>query len=185
MSEVCLKNYSTGDYDPGPPAKRAVWLLVSRIFFETSIPWPSSLKSNLLRGFGANVGNGVVIKPRVKIKYPWFLDVGDDCWLGEHCWIDNLAQVSLGESVVISQQAYLLTGSHDYKAPGFDLITSPIEIGDGGWIGAKATVCPGVVVGELAVLALGSVASSDLEAKGIYRGNPAEKIRNREIRADD
>ena len=181
MSEFSLKDYSTGGYDPGPIARRAVWLLVSRVFFESSIPWPSSIKAGLLRLFGALIGEGIVVKPRVKVKYPWFLKVGNYCWIGEEAWIDNLAEVQLGDSVVLSQRAYLLTGNHDYTSPGFDLIASPIEIGDGAWVAANATVTPGVKMGELSILAVGSVASSDLEDRMIYRGNPAEKIRGRDI----
>ncbi len=179
MSRVSLKNYSAGDFAPGPFWKRALWLLVSRIFFETSIPWASSVQSAILRAFGAEIGEGVVFKPHVKIKYPWFLEIGDDSWIGECSWIDNLAQVTLGESVVLSQGSYLCTGNHDYTKPDFALRVAPIQIDDGAWIAAKATVCPGVQVGDSAILSVGSVASADLEANWIYRGNPAEKVRER------
>ncbi|MGB0155524.1 MAG: WcaF family extracellular polysaccharide biosynthesis acetyltransferase [Verrucomicrobiales bacterium] len=179
MSRVSLKTYSAGDFAPGPFWKRALWLLVSRVFFETSIPWSSSLQSEILRVFGGGIGERVVLKPRVKIKYPWLLEIGDDTWIGECSWIDNLAQVTLGENVVLSQGSYLCTGNHDYTDPAFALRVAPIRIADGAWIGAKATVCPGVQVGDSAILSVGSVASTDLEENWIYRGNPAEKVRER------
>lgn len=151
------------------------------LFFKTLLPYPSSFKSRLLRLFGAKVGNGVVIKPDVNIKYPWFLEIGDDCWIGEGVWIDNLAEVSIGFNVVLSQGAYLLTGSHDYKKETFDLILGEIILEDGVWIGAKATVCPGVVCRSHSVLAVGSVTTKDMDAYSIYQGNPAEKKRERVI----
>ena len=179
MSRVSLKNYSAGDFAPGPLWKLALWLLVSRLFFETSIPWSASLQSKILRVFGGKIGERVVLKPRVKIKYPWFLEIGDNSWIGECSWIDNVAQVILGENVVLSQGSYLCTGNHDYTNPCFALRAAPIRIADGAWIAAKATVCPGVQVGDSAILSVGSVASTDLEENWIYRGNPAEKVRER------
>ena len=131
--------------------------------------------------FGAKIGQAVVIKPDVNIKYPWFLAIGNDCWIGEGVWIDNLAQVTIGSNVVLSQGAYLLTGSHDYKKEAFDLILGKIVLEDGVWIGAKATVCPSVTCKSHSVLAVGSTATRDLEAYSIYQGNPAIKKRERVI----
>ncbi len=136
----------------------------------------------MLRLFGANIGKGVLIKPGVNIKYPWFLEIGDHCWIGENAWIDNLAKVTLGAHVCISQGAYLLTGNHDYGKPGFDLIVKEIIIEDGVWIGARSVICAGVTCKSQAVLSAGAVATKDLEANSIYQGNPAVKIRDRFIK---
>lgn len=122
-----------------------------------------------------------MIKPRVTIKYPWRLRVGAYAWIGEQVWIDNLEDVTIGAHACISQGALLLCGNHDYTKPSFDLIVKPIEISDGAWIGAKAVVTQGVKVGSHAVLSVGSVASKDLEPNGVYRGNPAEKVKERSI----
>jgi putative colanic acid biosynthesis acetyltransferase WcaF len=151
------------------------------IFFKTLLPFPSSFKVKLLRQFGATVGSGVVIKPDVNIKYPWFLEIGDDCWIGEGVWVDNLAKVTIGSNVVLSQGAYLLTGSHDYTKESFDLMLNEIILEDGVWIGAKATVCPGVVCKSHAVLAVGSVATKELKAFSVYQGNPAVCKRERKV----
>jgi putative colanic acid biosynthesis acetyltransferase WcaF len=75
----------------------------------------------------------------------------------------------------------LLTGNHNYKKTTFDLITEGIILHDGVWIGARSVVCPGVTCHEHSVLAVGSVAICDLEARGIYQGNPAVKMRDRVI----
>ena len=175
-----LSSFTNRTFSRGAPfVKELTWLVVSAMFFRHELTLLNAPKVWWLRCFGAKVGKGVVIKPSVQIKFPWKLSIGDHCWIGEHVWIDNLAPVTLGANVCISQGALLLTGNHDYTKPTFDLITQPITLEDGVWIGAKAVVGPGVTARTHAVLAVGSVATKELEAYGVYRGNPAEKIKDR------
>jgi putative colanic acid biosynthesis acetyltransferase WcaF len=153
---------------------------MSGLFFETAFPL-SGFKGLVLRLFGARIGRGVVIKPHVRIKYPWKLSIGDFSWIGEDVWIDNLEEVSIGANCCISQGALLLCGNHNYTKSTFDLMIAPITLEDGAWIGAKSTVCPGVMVQSHAVLTVGSVATKTLESYGIYSGNPAVKVKDRVI----
>lgn len=176
-----LKNFSNSGYKPGSALKRGCWYLVNSLFFKSYVFPFYSLKRFLLKSFGARIGAGLIIKPGVNIKYPWFLSIGDHVWIGEAVWIDNLAQVNIGNNVCLSQGAFLLTGNHNYSLSSFDLITHPINLEDGVWIGAKAIVCPGVTCGSHAVLAVGSVATQNLESFGIYQGNPAQKLKDRKI----
>jgi putative colanic acid biosynthesis acetyltransferase WcaF len=171
--ETQLDQFDNSGYRPGSLPTRALWAIVSGIFFQTWLPWPSAIKCILLRIFGATVGSGVVIKPRVTIKYPWKLTVGAHSWIGEFVWIDNLDQVNIGDHVCISQGAMLLCGNHDYKKATFDLITGPIVLENGVWIGAKASVAPGVTCANHSVLTMGSIATKDLAAWQIYQGVPA------------
>jgi len=180
--KVNLSAYNNAHYNPGSTLKRTLWYFTNMFIFKTLFPIPSGIKATVLRLFGADVGNDVVIKPNVNIKYPWFLSIGDYTWIGEDVWIDNLAHVSIGSNCVLSQGAYLLTGSHDYTLESFDLITKSIVLEDGSWVGAKATVCPGVTLQTHSVLAVGSVATKDLEAYSIYQGNPAILKRKRNIK---
>lgn len=166
-------------YDPGPLLRRVLWLAVSRVFFETRFPWPSAWKAAWLRVFGARVGEGLVIKPRVQVKFPWKLSLGGRCWIGEGVWIDNPAPVALGSQVVLSQGVRLTTGNHDYRSSAFDLRLEPIEIGDGAWIAAHALVAPGAKVERLAVLAFGSVGIGTLRAGWVHAGHPAAPVRRR------
>jgi putative colanic acid biosynthesis acetyltransferase WcaF len=117
----------------------------------------------------------------VNIKYPWFLEIEDYAWIGENVWIDNLAHVHIGKAACLSQGALLLCGNHDYKKRNFDLIVKGINIQERAWIGARSVVCQGVIAYPYSMLCVNSVATHDLEAYGIYRGNPAEKIKEREI----
>ena len=179
---VDLSRFTTGQFDRGAgPLKEAIWLLVSRLLFQFCPVSLSALKCMVLRWFGAAVGQGVVIKPNVKISFPWKLSLGDHVWLGEECWLLNLAPIAIASHVCLSQRAFLCTGNHDYKSPTFDLITKPIRVEPGAWIGAGGFVGPGVSVGSHAVLTAGSVAAKDLEPYGIYQGNPAVQVKRRVI----
>ncbi|BAO76204.1 acetyltransferase [Winogradskyella sp. PG-2] len=179
MLKTDLSTYNNDWYQPGSKVKRLLWYMVSIIFFESAWNVSSALKVFWLRRFGATLGKGVVIKPKVTIKYPWKLKIGNHCWIGEKAWIDNLDQVTLEDHVCISQGALLLCGNHNYKTTSFDLIVAPIILREGSWVGAKASVAPGVRLHSHAVLTMGSVATKDLEAYGIYSGNPAKKIKMR------
>jgi len=182
MQKVDLSSYRNPEYDPGASLiKRVVWISISWFFFQSYLFPVSSAKRFMLRLFGAKVGRKVVIKPAVLIKHPWFLTVGDNTWIGERVWIDNLVSVEIGDNVCISQGAMLLTGNHDYKSPQFDLITKPIKIQSGAWLGAKSVVCPGVDCGFQSVLSVGSVATRSLDANQVYSGNPASRVRERVI----
>jgi putative colanic acid biosynthesis acetyltransferase WcaF len=181
MKEVNLNKYDNSWYKPGSFLKRFIWHLFSNIFINTTLPFPIKLKVTILRLFGTKIGQNVVIKPSVNIKYPWFLIVGDNVWIGENVWIDNLTTVSIGKNVCISQGALLLTGNHNYKKIKFDLMLGEIKIEDGAWIGAKTVVCPNLVIGSHAILSVGSIATTDLKAFGIYQGNPAIWVRDRNL----
>lgn len=183
---VDLSTFDNRWYQPGgSPLKRLLWYYVNLLFFTNRYFPFMAPKVWLLRLFGAKVGKGLVIKPAVNIKYPWRLSMGDHVWIGEGVWIDNLADVTLGDHVCLSQGAMLLTGNHDYTSPGFDLIVKGIELAPGAWVGAQAVVCPGVRLASHAILAVGSVATKSLEAFGIYQGNPAQKVRERHISLTD
>ena len=179
--KVDLANYKTTIQIGAGLVKRISWYLVNAIFFKNSLISSSGLKTALLKLYGAKLGKGIVIKPAVNIKYPWKLTIGDHCWIGEHAWIDNLANVTIMNNVCISQGAMLLTGNHNYKKTGFDLILGEIILEDGVWIGAQAMVCPGVICYSHAVLSAKSVATRNLEQYSIYQGNPAVATKQRVI----
>jgi putative colanic acid biosynthesis acetyltransferase WcaF len=177
-----LSTFSNPEYSHGKSVFiRLAWMLTSRLFFQTQIPYPSKLKVFLLQLFGAKTGKKIVIKPSVTIKQPWRLEIGDHSWIGEMVWIDNLVQVKIGPHCCLSQGAFLLTGNHNYKKTSFDLMTGAITLEDGVWIGAKSIVGPNVICHSHAVLAAGSSAFKNLDAYSIYQGNPAQFLRNREL----
>jgi putative colanic acid biosynthesis acetyltransferase WcaF len=161
--------------------KFLTWYFISVIIFENGFFPISKLKVYILKLYGAKIGDNCVLKPSLKIKYPWKLQLGNNVWLGEQVWIDNLDFVLIGSNVCVSQGSYLLTGSHNMYSISFDLITKPILIDEGVWICAKSIILPGIHCKSHSVLAAGSVAKSDLDYNGIYLGNPAILIKKRKI----
>ncbi len=179
---VDLSSFSPGDFDRGAGrCKEALWIVVRTLAFEWLPGRWYALRRALLRAFGAKIGRGVVVKPGVRITFPWKLTVGDFCWLGEDCWLLNLAPIVLEDHVALAQRVFLCTGNHDYNRPAFDLRLEPIRVCRGAWLTAGACVGPGVTVGEHAVLGLGAVATDDLEPCGVYHGNPARRVGTRRI----
>ncbi|MBL4676287.1 MAG: colanic acid biosynthesis acetyltransferase WcaF [Mucilaginibacter sp.] len=182
MQQTDLSTYNNHPYHPGANAlKRLLWYYVNAVFINSAWLPLSGFRIFLLRLFGARIGTGVVLKPRVNIKYPWHLQIGNNSWIGEGVWIDNLTTVNIGNNVCLSQGAVLQTGSHNYKSKSFDLIIGPVTLEDGAWIGNGAIVNKGVVAGSHSLLSSGSVTTKNLDAYSIYQGNPAVKVRSREI----
>ena len=161
---------------------RVFWYFTNILVFKSSFFTSYLLKRVVLKIFGAKIGKNVIIKPNVNIKYPWKLQLGDHVWIGEGAWIDNLESVIIGDHCCVSQGALLICGNHDYTKITFDLVVKPIVLEDGVWIGAKSVVCPGVVARTHAILTAGSTISKDMQAYSIYRGNPAEKVKSRDIK---
>jgi putative colanic acid biosynthesis acetyltransferase WcaF len=181
MNTTNLNQFNNSWYNPGGNViKRFLWYNTNVIFFNSAFPI-NRVKVFLLRLYGAKIGAGAIIKPRVNIKYPWKLNVGNNVWIGEEVWIDNIADVSIADNVCISQGAMLLCGNHDYKKQTFDLLLGQIVLEEGVWIGAKSTVCPGITCKSHSVLSVGSTATANLESYTIYQGNPAQKVRDRKI----
>jgi putative colanic acid biosynthesis acetyltransferase WcaF len=182
MKQTDLLSYNNFPYNPGGNIfKRVLWHYTNAFIFKSSLFPFYGLKVFLLRLFGAKIGKEVEIKPCVNIKYPWWLTVGSEVWIGENVWIDCLVPVTIGNNVCISQGAVILTGSHNYKKTSFDLITQSVILEDGVWIGACAIVNAGVIAASHAVLTSGSVATKNLDPYTVYQGNPAVKVRERII----
>ena len=176
------KDFDTGNFKIGASViKQFLWYFTDVFFFKSRMIPVSGVLVFFLKLFGAKIGKEVRIKPGIHIKYPWKLELGDYSWLAD-CYIDNLDEVKIGKNCCISQQAVLITGNHNYKSTNFDLITAPIILEDGAWIGAAAKVCPGVTLHNHSVLTLGSVATKNLMPYAIYQGNPAVKIKDRSIK---
>jgi len=144
---IDLSRFQNEEFRRGAPFwKEGLWWVVRSLFFAPWFPVPSKVKVVALRAFGAKVGEGVIIRSRVNITFPWRLEVGDHVWIGDEVLILSLDRVRLGNNVCISQRAFLCAGSHDFRKETFDLVTAPITIGDGCWIAAQAFIGPGAAI---------------------------------------
>lgn len=169
-----LDLYDNSDFSRGASRlKESLWLLCKAIFFLAPLPFPSRLRVGLLRLFGAKLGRGVVIHSGVNITFPWRFEAGDHVWVGEGVTILSLARVVLGSQVCISQQAYLCTGSHNWRLETFDLQVGEIAVGAGTFVAARAFVGRSVTIGEDTVLSAGTVLFRSVPAGSFVMGNPA------------
>lgn len=181
---VDLSSFNNAWYHPGRGfLVRTIWHFVNALLLQSALNPSSGFKVALLRLFGATIGTGVVLKPSINVKYPWNLTIGDHSWIGECAWLDSLAPIHIGSNVCISQGTYFCTGNHDWSDPAFGLIVKPIVVEDGAWIGARATILPGVTVKEHSIVSAGTTVARDTEANMIYAGNPAVAVKRRNIRA--
>lgn len=179
---VDLSQYKNDEYDPGRSLLvRMAWFFLGLPLLRCSLIPSSAFRRSLLRAFGAQIGEGVVMQQHFRVKYPWNLSVGNNCWFGEECWIDNLVPVTIGNNVCISQGAYFCTGNHDWADPAFALRLRPIHVEDGAWVGARSTLAPGVVIGECGIVALGAVVNKSVPPYEIHAGNPARFVRLRDF----
>lgn len=159
--------------------KEIFWYIIKVFFFLSAFPFPNTFKAKLLRLFGATVGTGLIIKPRVNIHFPWKLVIGDHVWIGEEAFLLNFELLTIGNNVCISQRSFLCGGNHDFRDTAMSYRNGPITLNDGSWVGASCFVGPNVVVGTDSVITAGSVVTSNLEGNGIFRGNPAIRVGTR------
>jgi putative colanic acid biosynthesis acetyltransferase WcaF len=133
-----------------------LWFALFRMLFESEL-MPSSFKVFILKLNGARLGNNVLIRRGVKIHFPWQLEIGDDCWIGEEVWFINHEKVKIGSNVCISQRSIICSGGHDYRSASLEYAHKPIEIKDGAWVCLDAKVLPGVTIGECSVVSAGEI----------------------------
>lgn len=159
--------------------RRALWNLVWLLLYRPS-PRPfHGWRSLLLRLFGAHMGPHCHFYPGSRIWAPWNLRCADQVTAGDHAEIYNPAPIHLGSHAILSQGAYLCGATHDFDDPAFPLVACTMRIGAYAWICARASVAPGVNIGEGAVLGLASVATRDLDPWTVYAGSPAVKVKGR------
>lgn len=158
-----------------------LWWIVQATLFRTSPQFLYGWRRFLLKLFGARIGEGVLVRPTARIVYPWKLTVGDHSWIGDFAEIYCLGPIIIGRNAVVSQYAYLCTGSHNIRTVGFDIFAKTITVEDGAWVAAGAFVHPGITIGRGSVVGARAVVMTDTEPMGIYVGDPARKISERSI----
>lgn len=155
------------------------WYITKLTFILSALPWPNKLKAQILKRFGAKIGENLLIKPRVNVHLPWMLEIGNHTCIGEEVFILNFRKVVIGSHCCISQRAFLCTGNHDFRDPSMPFRNAPITIKDGAWVGAQSFVAPGVTIGTDCVITAGSVVLEDMPDNMICSGNPCRPTKPR------
>ncbi len=172
MRKQNLKNYRLPkDWTRG---KKIFYEMLWQVFFKPIISssFPGTIWRKLILSlFGAKLGKSLRLSPGIKIKMPWRLSIGDYSWIGEDVWIDNLAMVSIGNNVCISQGAYLCTGNHDFKQENFNLKCESILVESESWIGSKVVIGPGNIIGRGSVVKMGSIITKNIPPQSIFSEN--------------
>ncbi|MBN9615977.1 MAG: putative colanic acid biosynthesis acetyltransferase [Acidobacteriales bacterium 59-55] len=177
--ETAADPYLRPAFSVGNRARRVLWNLCRVLLYRTS-PRPfHAWRAWLLRCFGATMGRNCHFYPASKIWAPWNLVCADQVTAADGAEIYNPAPMIFGSHSILSQDAYLCGATHDYDDPAFPLLAYAMTIGAYAWICARASVAPGVNVGEGSVLGLGSIATRDLAPWTVYAGSPAAKVKDR------
>ena len=171
--------YTQPAFSVGNRARRLVWNIVWLLLYRPSPRPLHAWRAMLLRMFGATLGPDCHFYPASRVWAPWNLICADHVAAGDGAEIYNPSPIELGSHVILSQQCFLCGATHDYNDPAFPLQSFRMRVDRYAWICARASVGPGVHVGEGAVLGLASVTSRDLEPWTVYSGHPAEPIRQR------
>lgn len=159
--------------------KRIIWLIIYYSLFRYSPVFLFGWRNTVLRTAGASVGKNSKIYPSTFIWAPWNLKMGRSSCLGPKVNCYNIDKLVIEDFCIISQGAFLCTGSHDYNSHNFKLISMPITISSYVWIGAESFIGPNVFIGEGAVVGARSVCFKTLKSWGVYAGNPIKYIKER------
>lgn len=150
-----------------------LWWIVQATLFGASPQFMYGWRRWLLRLFGAKIGKGVLVRPTARITYPWKVCLGARSWIGDNVVLYSLGEIEIGHNAVISQNAYLCTGSHDYTKPSFDIYAKKITVEPEAWIASDVFVAPGVRIGRGAVIGVRSTVLHDMPPMMVCYGSPA------------
>ena len=134
----------------------------------------------ILKKLFGECGEKIMIKPPFHCDYGYNIFLGENFFANFDCVFLDLAPIRIGCGTLIGPKVQLLTAHHPFDAAtrGTALEAGkPIVIGDHCWLGGGVIVCPGVTIGDRAVVGAGSVVTRDIPADSVAAGNPARIIR--------
>jgi putative colanic acid biosynthesis acetyltransferase WcaF len=127
----------------------------------------------VLRAFGAKIKGRPFVHQRARIQIPWNVSLGDGACIGDRAALYSLDKIVVERRAVIAQEAYLCTGTHDFTRDTLPLVTAPVRVMEGAFVGARAFLMPDVTIGSGAVVGACAVVTRNVEAGARVKGNPA------------
>lgn len=179
--EVWLRP-SSSPYSFKEKLRMLIWWSLESVLFKTSSHKMNAWRCFMLRKFGARIGKGNFIDPQARIWFPWNLEMGDNSGIGFDVLIYNLDKVTIGNFVTIAPKCVINTASHDHSDENFKLITKPVVLESGVFVGLDSYISPGVIVHKMAVIGARSVVVKDLPANMVCVGHPCRPIKERVMR---
>jgi acetyltransferase-like isoleucine patch superfamily enzyme len=145
--------------------------------------------ARLRHGFYRRVMNFEIAPGAFLLSGTWFdtcgnCSIGKNSVINQDCRLDNRGGIRIEENVSISPEVHLITADHDIDSPKCAGRQAPIHIGKRVFIGSRATVLPGVTIGEGAVVAACACVTRDVPPFTVVGGVPAREIRKRPTNLD-
>lgn len=138
-----------------------------------------TLRLTIYRAVGIHIGRDSSFHWRARFFRPWKIKIGQNTIIGNDIMLDAREGIEIGNNVNLSMGVWIWTMEHDPQDPYFCGVGGPVQIHDYAWVSGRATILPGVTIGEGAVVAAGAVVTKDVEPYTIVGGVPAKKIGDR------
>ena len=138
-----------------------------------------SIRKLAYRLAGVKIGKNSYIHMGARFYLPINITIGNGTIIGDHCFLDGRAKLTIGDNVDIASYVLIYNSEHDVHSENFDPTHEPVEIGDYVFIGPRAIILSGVKIGKGAVIAAGAVVTSDVKPFEIVGGVPAKVIGER------
>lgn len=140
---------------------------------------PAEIRNFLSQITNSEIDESVTVFTPFYINYGKHTQIGKNVFINFDCVFLDLGEITIEDNVLIAPKVSLLTEGHPTTIEDrHSLIPKPIHIKKNAWIGANATILPGVTIGENAVVAAGAVVSKDVADNAIVGGVPAKFIKN-------
>jgi len=153
--------------------------IIDFFFIKTSPKFFHFWRVFLYRLFGAKIGKGLKISPSAKLLYPWNINIGDYCWIGDNVNLYSVDQILIGSNVAFAHNIFVATAAHDISLKSFPTVKDKIIFEDEVWISSNVFINMGIVIKKGAVVGSGSVVTKDLPEGYVCVGNPARPIKKR------
>ena len=140
---------------------------------------PAEIREVLSQITGSDIDESVAVFTPLYINYGKHTKIGKNVFINFDCVFLDLGGITIEDNVLIAPKVSLLSEGHPTD-PNYrqSLVPGQIHIKKNAWIGAGATILPGVTIGENAVVAAGAVVSKDVPANTVVGGIPAKHIKN-------
>lgn len=139
---------------------------------------PKKVRKIFSKITGQKLDSSAWIIPPFYVDFGKNIRVGKNFFMNQSCTFMDRGGITIGDDVFIAPKVCLTTINHDFNPYNRQAtFCKPIVIGNRVWIGINVTICPGVTIGDNAVIAAGSVVTKDVPANAIVGGNPAKVLK--------